>query len=186
MGHWGNAATPADGRVPDAVGHQRFVPVCSFRQPDPAGLVRRSRSARLREPSTGSTRRTRRPTTSSVFMDAFSSRDLVTWAKHARILDVANVTWARRARVGAVHRREGRLVLPVLRRQRHSERPASRRHRRRPRSTAAGAVRGPPGQAADRPVPQRRAADRSVRLQGSRQLATTSSTAAGGTATSRS
>jgi len=31
------------------------------------------------------------------FMDAFSSRDLVTWKKHARILDIAGVTWAKRA-----------------------------------------------------------------------------------------
>ncbi|MEO7457967.1 MAG: glycoside hydrolase family 43 protein [Gemmatimonadaceae bacterium] len=32
-----------------------------------------------------------------VFMDAFSSRDLVTWTKHARVLDTANVKWAKRA-----------------------------------------------------------------------------------------
>jgi beta-xylosidase len=31
------------------------------------------------------------------FMDAFSSRDLVGWAKHPRVLDVANVRWAKRA-----------------------------------------------------------------------------------------
>jgi len=31
------------------------------------------------------------------FLDAFSSRDLVTWTKHAHVLDVANVRWARRA-----------------------------------------------------------------------------------------
>ena len=31
------------------------------------------------------------------FMDAFSSSDLVTWKKHPRILDVANVSWAKRA-----------------------------------------------------------------------------------------
>jgi beta-xylosidase len=31
------------------------------------------------------------------FMDAFSSPDLVTWQKHPRILDIADVTWARRA-----------------------------------------------------------------------------------------
>lgn len=37
------------------------------------------------------------PYDQQVFMDAFSSRDLVTWEKHARILDVANVRWARRA-----------------------------------------------------------------------------------------
>jgi beta-xylosidase len=31
------------------------------------------------------------------FMDAFSSRDLVTWTKHERVIDTANVKWARRA-----------------------------------------------------------------------------------------
>lgn len=31
------------------------------------------------------------------FLDAFSSRDLVTWTKHARVLDTASVRWARRA-----------------------------------------------------------------------------------------
>lgn len=32
-----------------------------------------------------------------VFLDAFSSKDLVHWTKHERILDTANVHWARRA-----------------------------------------------------------------------------------------
>jgi beta-xylosidase len=32
-----------------------------------------------------------------IHMDAFSSKDLVTWTKHNRILDTANVKWARRA-----------------------------------------------------------------------------------------
>lgn len=32
-----------------------------------------------------------------VFFDAFSSKDLVHWTKHERILDTANVHWARRA-----------------------------------------------------------------------------------------
>ena len=31
------------------------------------------------------------------FLDAFSSRDLVTWEKHPRILDTVDVKWARRA-----------------------------------------------------------------------------------------
>jgi beta-xylosidase len=31
------------------------------------------------------------------FLDAFSSPDLVTWTKHARVLDTANVKWAHRA-----------------------------------------------------------------------------------------
>jgi beta-xylosidase len=32
-----------------------------------------------------------------VFMDAFSSPDLVTWKKHERIIDTSRVSWARRA-----------------------------------------------------------------------------------------
>jgi beta-xylosidase len=32
-----------------------------------------------------------------VFMDAFSSADLVNWQKHERIIDTASVSWARRA-----------------------------------------------------------------------------------------
>jgi beta-xylosidase len=37
------------------------------------------------------------PYDEQTFMDAFSSPDLVTWTKHARVLDRANVAWARRA-----------------------------------------------------------------------------------------
>ena len=42
------------------------------------------------------------PTTSApyddqTYLDAFSSPDLVHWTKHPRVLDVANVSWARRA-----------------------------------------------------------------------------------------
>ena len=37
------------------------------------------------------------PYNEQTFMDAFSSRDLVTWTKHARILDKADVKWATRA-----------------------------------------------------------------------------------------
>ena len=42
------------------------------------------------------------PTTSApydeqTYMDAFSSSDLVTWTKHPRILDLEDVSWARRA-----------------------------------------------------------------------------------------
>src|SRR5689334_235839 len=31
------------------------------------------------------------------FMDAFSSKDLITWVKHPHVLDTANVKWAHRA-----------------------------------------------------------------------------------------
>src|SRR5580765_1973263 len=37
------------------------------------------------------------PYDQQTFMDAFSSRDLVTWQKHEHVLDVRDVTWARRA-----------------------------------------------------------------------------------------
>lgn len=37
------------------------------------------------------------PYNEQVFMDAFSSKDLVNWTKHPRILDTANVKWAKRA-----------------------------------------------------------------------------------------
>src|SRR6058998_2324384 len=37
------------------------------------------------------------PYNQQTFMDAFSSKDLVTWTKHSRILDVADVAWAKRA-----------------------------------------------------------------------------------------
>jgi len=37
------------------------------------------------------------PYNQQLHLDAFSSPDLVTWTKHPRILDAANVTWAKRA-----------------------------------------------------------------------------------------
>jgi beta-xylosidase len=37
------------------------------------------------------------PYDQQVFFDAFSSRDLINWTKHERILDTADVKWARRA-----------------------------------------------------------------------------------------
>src|SRR5918993_4059414 len=37
------------------------------------------------------------PFDKQVFLDAFSSPDLVHWTKHERILDTARVKWARRA-----------------------------------------------------------------------------------------
>lgn len=37
------------------------------------------------------------PYDEQVFFDAFSSRDLVHWKKHAHVLDTANIKWARRA-----------------------------------------------------------------------------------------
>lgn len=37
------------------------------------------------------------PYDQQVFLDAFSSSDLVTWTKHPRVLEIANVKWAKRA-----------------------------------------------------------------------------------------
>src|ERR1700755_3632982 len=37
------------------------------------------------------------PYDQQTLMDAFLSTDLVTWQKHSRVLDVADVPWARRA-----------------------------------------------------------------------------------------
>lgn len=37
------------------------------------------------------------PYNQQTFMDAFSSGDLITWEKHARVIDIRDVAWARRA-----------------------------------------------------------------------------------------
>jgi beta-xylosidase len=37
------------------------------------------------------------PYEKQVFLDAFSSKDLITWEKHPRIIDTSSVKWARRA-----------------------------------------------------------------------------------------
>ncbi|MEP6835315.1 MAG: glycoside hydrolase family 43 protein [Gemmatimonas sp.] len=37
------------------------------------------------------------PYDQQTFMDAFSSTDLITWTKHTRVLDMQNISWARRA-----------------------------------------------------------------------------------------
>src|SRR5436190_22541384 len=37
------------------------------------------------------------PYDEQVLMDAFSSKDLVVWQKHSRVLDVADIRWAKRA-----------------------------------------------------------------------------------------
>jgi beta-xylosidase len=47
-----------------------------------------------------------------VFMDAFSSPDLVTWTKHERIIDTASVKWARRAMwAPAIIKKDGKYFL---------------------------------------------------------------------------
>ena len=63
------------------------------------------------------------PYDEQLFFDCFSSKDLVTWTKHPRILDTQAVSrWARRAMWAPSVIAEGRQVLPLLRRQRHPER----------------------------------------------------------------
>jgi len=37
------------------------------------------------------------PYNEQLFLDAFSSPDLITWTKHPRVLDVEHITWAKRA-----------------------------------------------------------------------------------------
>lgn len=52
------------------------------------------------------------PYAQQVFFDAFSSRDLVNWTKHSRILDTSNVTWAKRAVwAPAIIKKEERFYL---------------------------------------------------------------------------
>lgn len=52
------------------------------------------------------------PYDQQVFLDAFSSTDLVTWTKHSRVLDTNAVTWARRAMwAPAVIARGGKYFL---------------------------------------------------------------------------
>jgi beta-xylosidase len=52
------------------------------------------------------------PYDKQVFLDAFSSPDLVHWPKHSRILDTNAVTWVRRALwAPAVVRKDGRYFL---------------------------------------------------------------------------
>ena len=47
-----------------------------------------------------------------VFFDAFSSKDLITWNKYSRILDTANVKWAKRAVwAPAIVEKEGKYYL---------------------------------------------------------------------------
>jgi len=37
------------------------------------------------------------PFDEQVFFDAFSSKDMVNWIKHSKVLDTTNIKWARRA-----------------------------------------------------------------------------------------
>ncbi|MEA5257280.1 glycoside hydrolase family 43 protein [Arcicella aquatica] len=52
------------------------------------------------------------PYEKQVFFDAFSSKDLVTWTKHSKILDTANVKWAKRAIwAPSIIKKEGKYYL---------------------------------------------------------------------------
>ncbi len=52
------------------------------------------------------------PYNQQVFMDAFSSRDLVNWTKHSRVLDTNSVKWAHRAMwAPAIAEKEGKYYF---------------------------------------------------------------------------
>ena len=52
------------------------------------------------------------PYEQQVFMDAFSSRDLVNWQKHSRVLDTASIKWAKKAVwAPSVTEKDGRYYL---------------------------------------------------------------------------
>lgn len=52
------------------------------------------------------------PYNQQVFMDAFSSPDLINWQKHSRIVDTASVKWAKRAMwAPAIVQKEGKYFL---------------------------------------------------------------------------
>ena len=52
------------------------------------------------------------PYAQQVFMDAFSSKDLVNWTKHERIVDTAAIKWAKRAMwAPAIVQKDGRYFL---------------------------------------------------------------------------
>lgn len=52
------------------------------------------------------------PYEKQVFMDAFSSKDLVNWTKHERIVDTAAIKWAKRAMwAPAIVEKDGRYFL---------------------------------------------------------------------------
>jgi beta-xylosidase len=52
------------------------------------------------------------PYDKQVFLDAFSSPDLVQWTKHSRVLDTASIKWAKRAIwAPSVIRKEGKYFL---------------------------------------------------------------------------
>jgi beta-xylosidase len=64
------------------------------------------------------------PYEQQVFFDAFSSTDLVTWTKHARILDTARVKWAHRALwAPAIVAKNGRYYLFFGANDYHPEKP---------------------------------------------------------------
>ena len=114
----------------------RRPPPRSVRQPGHPGLVRRPGGASSSAAGTGSIPTYSAPYDEQTFMDASRRRTWSTWTKHPRIIDTDDRQVGPAGDVGAVDRREGRQVLPVLRRQRHPERPAARRHRRRRRRPA--------------------------------------------------
>lgn len=56
-----------------------------------------------------------------VFMDAFSSKDLITWKKHERIIDTSSIKWANKAMWAPSITKKRRQILFVLRRKRYTK-----------------------------------------------------------------
>jgi hypothetical protein len=112
--------------------------------------------------STGSSRRIR-PYDQQLHFDAFSSKDLVTWTKHERIISNREISWLRRALwAPAIVQKDGRFYLFFGANDVHEGEIGGI-------GVAVARRRGPTRtcwQTADRPDPQRRPAHRSVRISG--------------------
>jgi hypothetical protein len=67
------------------------------RQPDHFRLVRPILKRRIFENQYWIYPTYSAPYNDQLFLDAFSSPDLVTWTKHERVLDAKNIAWAKRA-----------------------------------------------------------------------------------------
>ena len=62
------------------------------------------------------------PYEDQIFMDAFSSKDLVKWKKHKRIIDTTEVKWAQKAMwAPSAIEKEGKYYLLVFCGQRYSK-----------------------------------------------------------------
>ena len=109
------------------------------------------------------------PYDQQTFLDAFSSRDLVTWTKHSHVLDVADVSWAKRAVwAPSIVEKDGWYYLFFGANDIQNDKQVGGIGVARAR-TPDGPFKDSSRQAAHRQVSQRRAADRSDGVQGSRR-----------------